>query len=170
MINTPSSIRSAAIALASKIGIMSISRTILAEHCGFPEGSFAIMAGCSFTELIESIRPECAEPKGLKVSKNRVHPSLRAESLLSTAVDLAVTHGYNAKGLRKVIAEEAGVSESLVFARLGTMANMQRDIMRRAIDTKSLRIIAQGLAAGDPHARKAPQELKDAAVALIATA
>ena len=51
----------------------------------------------------------------------------------------------------------------------GTMVSFKRTIMRAAIKDGNLPILAQGLAAGDKCAMKAPSELKTAAIATLAS-
>lgn len=91
----------------------------------------------------------------------------RAEELLQLAVSLAEGTGYM-KVTRKQIADKAGVCEALVTHRLGTMAAVRRSVIRRAIATQNVRVLAQGLAANDPHARKAPDDLKQQAAQWLA--
>jgi len=82
---------------------------------------------------------------------------------------LAVRHGYR-HVLRDQIAVEADVHPSNVSYHFGTMIELRRHIMREAIRTECLPIIAQGLAAGDKHARKCPTELQQAALASLVSA
>lgn len=91
----------------------------------------------------------------------------RKAELLNAAVRLAERVGF-ANLRRDAIAAEAGVSFALVTARLGTMANVKRSVMREAIRQEKLGIIGQGLALSDSTARKAPDDLKDRAVQWIA--
>lgn len=88
----------------------------------------------------------------------------RADELLAAALQLSETIGYQ-KLSRRQIGDAVGVCEALVTHRLGTMPNVRRAIMRAAIATSNVRVIAQGLAADDPHARKAPDALKQQAAA-----
>lgn len=81
-------------------------------------------------------------------------------------------HCARAKGYQNVrradIAKQAGVSDALVSRYLSTMVQIKRTIMRQAVHTSDLRIVAQGLAAGDKIAGKAPPELKSRAIAALA--
>ncbi|MDR3571755.1 MAG: hypothetical protein P4L81_06210, partial [Candidatus Pacebacteria bacterium] len=52
----------------------------------------------------------------------------------------------------------------LVSSYFGTMTQLQRDVVRRAIKLPDLAILAQALVAKDPHVKKAPSELLDVAV------
>lgn len=96
----------------------------------------------------------------------RLAPKDRTKQLLDVAVKLAAQHGWRAL-TRRQIAEEAEVSPALVSARLGTMEAMRRSVMRRAIATESLPIIAEGLLVRDAQALKASPALRDQAIASI---
>lgn len=100
------------------------------------------------------------------MSNARLPPKDRTKILLDVATKLAAEHGWQAV-TRLQIAQAADVAPSLVSARLGTMENLRRSVMRRAIATEALPIIAEGLVARDPQALKAPRELRDRAVASI---
>ena len=87
----------------------------------------------------------------------------RISQILSAALKLSVKKGY-ANVTRDEIASETGLSPSLISHHCGTMVALRRDIMREAIRVKSLQVIAQGLAARDPHTRKIPNDLRFAAL------
>lgn len=88
------------------------------------------------------------------------------DEILAVALKLAQQAGY--KGVtRERVAAAAGISPALVSVRLGTMIEFRRKLMRFAIRRACLPVIAQGLAARDPHARRAPDELKQLALATL---
>jgi hypothetical protein len=99
------------------------------------------------------------------MTKNkRLPPEARGLILLDVAVREAKKHGL--ANLKRVqVATAAGVSEALVSARLGTMINLRRAVMRQAVANGDLRIVAEGLASRDPIAMKAPAELRERAAA-----
>lgn len=103
----------------------------------------------------------------------RYPPEMREALLLESAMEAAAKHGLYTM-TRDQIAEVAGVSPSLISHRLGTMPAMRRSVMRQAVsrgDSKMcLSIIAQGLAARDPHALKAPPPLQAKALATLKAA
>lgn len=103
------------------------------------------------------------------MTSSRLAPQVRTDQLTIVALALAekAKGGYRSVS-RSEIAEAAGVAPSLVSARLGTMDNVRRAIMRQAIKTENVKVLAQGLAVGDSHARKAPDALRQKAAALIA--
>lgn len=90
----------------------------------------------------------------------------RKIQILNAAVALATTDGY-ANITRTDVAELAGVSTGLVNKYYSTIPQLKRAVMRAAIQREVLSIVAQGLTAKDPQALKAPDELKQRAVASI---
>lgn len=100
------------------------------------------------------------------MTNERLDPKDRTKLLLDVALKLAAQYGWRAI-TRRQIADEAEVSPALVSARLGTMDAMRRSVMRRAVATQTLPVIAEGLLARDPAALKAPEELRNRAVAGI---
>lgn len=98
---------------------------------------------------------------------NRLSPDTRKTQILDAALHLAESVGYT-HVTREAVAKAAECAPALVSAHFGTMSSFRRDIMRAAIRERKLRIIAQGLAIADPHARKAPDELKQEALSAIA--
>lgn len=87
--------------------------------------------------------------------------------MLQAGIAVALTKGFN-KVTRDDVARQAGVSAAMVNVRFGTMARFERALMRYAIRTRCLCIVAQGLALKNPHARKAPPELRAEAAATLA--
>lgn len=100
------------------------------------------------------------------MTNKRLAPKDRTKQLLEVALQLAAQHGL-ATVTRNQIAEEAGVAPSLVSARLGTMDDMRRSVMRRAIKTETLPVIAAGLLARDQYALRAPEDLRRRAIESI---
>lgn len=92
----------------------------------------------------------------------KLKPDVRLDTILSAALDVSESVGYS-RATREQIAERAQCSPGLVSHYLGTMKAARRDIMRHAIKQERALIVAQGLAARDPHALKAPDDLKQAA-------
>lgn len=90
----------------------------------------------------------------------------RQNQLLKIALKHAKKVGY-ANVTRKTIADEADIAESLVTYYLGSMPKVKRAIMRAAVRDEVLPVVAQGLVDGNPHAKKAPQELREKALASL---
>lgn len=101
------------------------------------------------------------------MKNKRLTPEARGDMLLNVAIDLAAKHGL-AKVTRDQIATKAKVSPGLVTARLGTMKEMRRTIMRNAVVREILPIIAEGLVTRDRHAMEAPEALRQRAAAHLA--
>ena len=87
----------------------------------------------------------------------------RKLTILAAAVAEAVQVGYQ-NVTREGIAQRADCAPGLVSFYFGTMVCMKRSIMSEAIRTRQLRIVAQGIADGHPKAKRAPLELRQAAV------
>lgn len=167
MVVTPQLIRSTAIAMANEIGIINLTRMDLCTKLKIADGSFTVIAGQTFTQLIEEIRPECSKFTGAKSDKkSRASKEIRLEHILGVALDVAEKSGFS-KLSRTEVAEQCGVSSSLIQYHFKTIPNFKRDVMRYAIKTERLSVIAEGLATRNPHALKAPQELKDRAIASL---
>lgn len=74
----------------------------------------------------------------------------RRAAVLNAALDLAKKDNYLSL-TRDAIAEAAGVSGPTVQHHFGSVANLRRELMTFAIRRKCLRVIAQGVACGDPQ-------------------
>lgn len=94
----------------------------------------------------------------------RLKPEDRRARILEHAVEAARSIGYQ-HITRDEVARRAAVSVGLVTRYFGTMPKLKRAVMRAAIQGEVLEVVAQGLAAADPHARKAPNDLKQRAIA-----
>lgn len=79
--------------------------------------------------------------------------------LLDTALTEARRVGYQ-QITRAGLAAAAGVSPALISRDFGTMDELRRVIMKEAIRAGDLKIVAQGLAAKDRVATRAPVEIK----------
>ena len=89
----------------------------------------------------------------------RLDPKARTVELLATSLRLARTHGWHSL-THASVAAAAGVSVGLVVARLGTMDALRRSVMRAAVRDRCAAVVAQGLAVGDKHARRADEALR----------
>jgi len=92
--------------------------------------------------------------------------TITKEKIVVAAVHIAVKVGYD-KATRREISVQAGVKPATVSHHLGDMVNVRKYIMRRAVRDGNAAVVGQGLADGNTIARKAPEELKDAAFALM---
>ncbi len=100
--------------------------------------------------------------------KKRLLPDDRKYEILTAALIVAGEPGGWSKLTRDAVAREAKCADGLVSKYFGTMTAMRRTIMRSAVLTENLSILAQGLAMGDVHAQKADPELKARALNTLA--
>ena len=74
--------------------------------------------------------------------------------ILDLALHMAAEHGYD-RITREMIAAEVECSPALISKLFGTMHQMRRAIMSAAVARRDLKVIAQGLVAGDSKAKRA---------------
>lgn len=160
-------VKATAVAMVQEAGLINLSRRQLCERAGIPDGSFPHVMGCNFAEFVDELKGENVGATSFPVSKSRTNPALRKAHILAAAVDMSKTVGYH-KLTRDAVAEAAGVSMGLVTRYFSTMNNLRRGVIRYAIRHDIAEIVAQGLANGDDHAKKAPDELKMRAKAILA--
>ena len=98
--------------------------------------------------------------------RQRLKADVSKKRLLAAALEIAETVGFH-RMTRADIAAHADVSPGLVSLHLGTMDALRRSVMRAAIKRESLKVIAEGLALGNSHARAADPELKARALASL---
>ena len=89
----------------------------------------------------------------------RLDPEKRTDELIEVALKLAAAEGWR-KLTHAAVARAAGVSQGLVVARLGTMDQVRRAVMRAAVRQRIVSVVAEGLAVRDKHAAKADEELR----------
>ena len=102
------------------------------------------------------------------MTKRRMPPNDRKYEILTAALAVAARPGGWSKLTRDAVAREAQCADGLVSKYFGTMTAMRRTIMRSAVLTENLPIVAQGLAHGDAHAQKADEGLKRKALETLA--
>lgn len=86
--------------------------------------------------------------------------------ILDTAYDMAVKNGF-ASLTRDGVAAAANVGMGTINHRYGTMAELKKAVMYRAVEEEQLDLIAQGLALGDEVAKSAPKDLKQKALSTL---
>ena len=101
------------------------------------------------------------------MTKKRLLPADRKEQILSAAVIVAARKNGWSTLTREAVAAEANCVPSLLSRYFGTMAAFRRTHKREAVRLRNMSIIAQGLAAGDAHARKAPPDIRTEACNLL---
>ena len=100
--------------------------------------------------------------------RKRLHPEVRRDEILTAALVVAAKYHY-AHITRSQVAAEAGITGPTVQHYFGTMAKLRRAVMRTAIHSRCLKVIAQGLVADDPHAKGAPEALRREALDMVAS-
>jgi len=93
-------------------------------------------------------------------------PDDRKAQILAEAVRQARFVGYQ-NIRRENVAKALGLSVGMVNHTFTTMALLKRAVMGAAIAQRIPEIVAQGLAAKDPRAMNAPDDLKAAARATL---
>lgn len=94
----------------------------------------------------------------------RMLPAARKADILTAALAVAAEPGGWAALTRKGVADRAQCAEALVSRYFGTMPQLRRAVMRAAVTSEYIPVIAQGLAAGDKQAQKIRSSLKSLAV------
>jgi AcrR family transcriptional regulator len=92
-------------------------------------------------------------------ARTRLTRRVRRDEIMAAALRVSADIGYN-RITRDDIALAAGCSPALVSELFGTMTALRRQIQRSAVARHVLPVIAQGLALRDPHALRAPAELR----------
>lgn len=88
----------------------------------------------------------------------------RRSEILGKALELAEKVGYN-RVTREALGERLGyASSSLIAHHMGSAADLKRKIMREAVRTENLAVVAQGLVLKDRVALKAPEDLRTRAL------
>jgi len=90
----------------------------------------------------------------------------RREKILNVALEIAARVGYS-NVERQEVAIGAECSAALISYHFSTMTQFKRAIMRAAVHKEDAKVVAQGLAANDPIAVKAPALLKAQAATLL---
>jgi len=108
------------------------------------------------------------------MKKEYLKKDVRREQILSTAMDIAITEGYD-KLTRDGVAIKAGVATGQVNRVFNTMPQLRRAVMRSTVsqlklnptNERLLLILAGGLSSKETPALNAPTELKRAALDLL---
>lgn len=90
----------------------------------------------------------------------RLNPKVRKTQVLNAAMTVAVRDTYHAMK-RHDVAKAAGCAEGTVNRYFGTMSQLRRAVMRKAVIERCHAVVAQGLMMSDNQAMKASPELRD---------
>lgn len=93
-------------------------------------------------------------------------PAERHEQILNGAIEHAAAVGFG-RMTRGGVAAACGLAPASINLHFSTMTQLRRDVMRAAVKREILPIVAQGLALKDPHACKAPAQLRERALASL---
>lgn len=99
-------------------------------------------------------------------TRTRMSRRARHDDIMAAALRVATDVGYN-RITRDDIALAAGCSPALISEIFGTMVCLRRAMVRAAVANHVLPVVAQALALRDPHALRAPAELRELAAASL---
>lgn len=99
-------------------------------------------------------------------TRTRLAPDDRKRQIVAAACRIAAKQGFN-HVTREAIAESANVSVGLVSHYCGGMDGLRRAVVDEAVRTKNIRLLGQALLVQDPAARRAPADLRKAAIAAL---
>ena len=99
------------------------------------------------------------QTKGSIVKKSKASK----QNIINAAIIVAGKMGYK-NITRSAVAAEAGCSDGLINTYYHTMNQLRTSVMRTAIKTENLDIIAQGIVAKDSRALRVSEELKKKAI------
>lgn len=150
--------------LARQKGLINVSRLDICQEIGIPEGSWSSVVGLPFLDLVRVLKERIGDEKLVKMNKKRAaDPELRKDHILDVALSLAESLGYSKMTVVQV-AEAAGITHGTVLRYFGTVAQLRNDVMRKAVKTNNLKVIAQGLCVGDRQAKKADAAVQQEAL------
>jgi len=153
-------VKQIAIGMVRKNGLINLSCSELCNAAGIAQGSWVHVMGCTFCEFIDELKKDNIESKlNHKVIKTRTNPALRREHILIAALKLAEKTGvHNLQ--RQYIANEAGISSSLVSYHFGTMIQLKRTVLRAAIKREIIPIIYHAIKHNDNGVKKLSLKLR----------
>lgn len=104
------------------------------------------------------------------MAQKRMTPEDRKEQIMHAAIIVAMTKGYSKMNRLMIVHQLNGeVTDGLVSRYFGRRTELRAAVLKEAIARENLTILAQGLALGDPVARKAPKALRDKAAEAVAS-
>jgi len=108
------------------------------------------------------------------MKKEYLKKDVRRDQILTAAMDIALTHGYNTL-TRDGVAERANVAAGQVNRIFNTMPQLRRAVIRSTVaqlkvnptNERLLMILAAGLSSRETPALNAPTEMKQEALQLL---
>jgi AcrR family transcriptional regulator len=157
-----------AIELGKRVGLVNLSRQEVSDAAGIKDGSFPSIMEMTFSELLNTIKPECPlYIESVGITKKRLDQAVRKDLILAMVLDLCEEHHYS-NVTRPMISDRLGISERLVTHHFETMKKFQRELIRYAIQTRRLVVIGQAVAAKNPYVKEIDSDLRAAAIASLA--
>jgi len=86
----------------------------------------------------------------------------REQVLVAAMVAAVLTPYYELR--REEIAACAGMAPSNINSYFGTMYNLRQEILKRAIETENVRVLARAIGRNEPLVEKMPKALKQKVV------
>ncbi len=102
------------------------------------------------------------------MQRTRKKPDERRDLILAAAVTAALSGGLM-HVTRADIATRANVAPSLVSHYFDSMISLRDEVMRSAVESNCLQLVAQGVAMNNPIAMAAPHALRADALASLAS-
>lgn len=149
--------------LSKRIGLINVGKPEICAELGISINAFSKVYGVSFSEYFDQLKGMVDDQGPTKASRKRNDSTLRKDSLLNAALKMAEEVGFENIN-RIAVAEREGVSPALISKYFGALDQLKNDVMRRAVKSENLKVIAQGLVAKNRHAQKASEELKTRAL------
>lgn len=155
-------LREAALEMSKTCSPLNIDRVELCRLAKVNAGSFSYYVGKKFTDYIEELYLELGDD-ALAPNKARMSRSLRRRQFVDIAIAVVEAEGFGALSSTK-IGELAGVSRSLLFTYFNGVADLQAQLIERAIEQNRWGVIAKAMALGLDCVEGVPEEVKKKAV------
>lgn len=150
--------------IAREKGLVNLSCIDLCARAGISAGSFKHVVGQTFQEFVNSLRGE-GLPVGDAVGKSRLNPNLRADHIILSGLSLAEQIGFS-NLTRDKVAEAAGVTGGLVGTYF-PFSDLKHKVMLEAVERRSVKVLAEGMALDHPAALDIPNDLKSEVIAYL---
>jgi hypothetical protein len=155
-------VRAEAVAMAQASGgLINLNCGALCQRAGVPSGQFAEVMGQGWVEFVGEVRGDSGiplYPVGPSRSSRAAHPLLRRDQILGVALTMASGSHYM-RITRDEVARTAGVAAGSVTRYFGDMTTLRAAVLRAAVDTGAVDIVAQGILERDPVALGAPAQV-----------
>jgi len=138
-------ILASAIKLAKRDGLINITRAAVCADAEVGYGSFTFHTGMNFTDYVKHLEPMLPKDAlSRPLARSRATKEERKEAIMVCALGVATEKGYRNVSPSEV-AEMAGVTRQCVIHYTGTKEQLRKAILRLALVTKNIPILAQAL-------------------------